>query len=213
MECENQTLLKNKYNMGIDLGIKDLAVVACGDKHYVFNNINKSLKVKKINRKIKELQRDISRKYVVSKQQYGCYKKSNNIVKKENQLTKLHTKVANIRKNYIHQTTHFLVSLLPQRVVMEDLDITRMMQNRYLNQFIGEQCWYEFIRQMKYKCEWNDIEFIQVDTFYPSSKTCSVCGCVKNNLKLSDRTYVCKDCGNVIDRDLNAAINLMRYIV
>ena len=128
-------------------------------------------------------------------------------------MIKLHNKIANIRQNYIHQTTHFLVGLLPQRVVMEDLDITRMMKNRYLNQFISKQCWYEFVRQMKYKCEWNDIEFVQADTFYPSSKTCSVCGCIKNDLKLSDRTYVCKNCGNVVDRDLNAAINLMRYIV
>ena len=96
---------------------------------------------------------------------------------------------------------------------MEDLNIKGMMKNRHLSKAIQEQKWHEFIRQMKYKCEWSGIEFIQVDRFYPSSKTCSCCGNIKKDLKLSDRTYVCNMCGAVIDRDYNAAINLSRYVI
>ena len=95
---------------------------------------------------------------------------------------------------------------------MEDLKISNMMKNKHLLRVIGEMCWYEFIRQMKYKSEWNGIEFIQVDRFYPSSKTCSCCGNIKKDLKLSDRTYICDICGLTIDRDYNAAINLSKYV-
>lgn len=95
---------------------------------------------------------------------------------------------------------------------MEDLNVSGMMKNKHLSKSIAEQCFYEFIRQMKYKCEWNGIEFVQADRFYPSSKTCSRCGCIKSDLRLSDRTYVCIECGLVIDRDYNAAVNLSRYV-
>jgi putative transposase len=95
---------------------------------------------------------------------------------------------------------------------MEDLNVTGMMKNKHLSKAIAEQCFSEFIRQMRYKCEWNGIRFVQADRFYPSSKTCSHCGIIKRDLKLSDRTYVCPDCGFTIDRDLNAAINLSRYV-
>ena len=95
---------------------------------------------------------------------------------------------------------------------MEDLNVMGMMKNRHLSKAIQEQCFYEFIRQMRYECEWNGIEFIQVDRYYPSSKTCSHCGCIKHDLKLKDRTYKCNECGCVIDRDYNAAINLSRYV-
>ena len=94
---------------------------------------------------------------------------------------------------------------------MEDLNISGMMKNRHLSKAIQEQCFYEFIRQMKYKCEWLGIEFIQADRFYPSSKTCNHCGNIKKDLKLSDRTYICEHCGFTIDRDLNAAMNLANY--
>lgn len=94
---------------------------------------------------------------------------------------------------------------------MEDLNVSGMMKNRHLSKSIQEQCFYEFIRQIKYKCEWNGIDFEQADRFYPSSKTCSCCGNIKKNLKLKDRIYVCDKCGAIIDRDINAAINLMQY--
>ena len=95
---------------------------------------------------------------------------------------------------------------------MEDLNVQGMMKNRHLSKAVQEQCFYEFIRQMEYKCAWNGIELVKADRFYPSSKTCSGCGCIKTDLKLSDRTYHCSDCGLVIDRDYNAAINLSRYV-
>ena len=213
MECENQTPILNGFSMGIDLGIKELAVVACGDKQMVFHNINKSRKMRDLDKRIKHAQRSVSRKYEAAKKRTGRYEKSRNIEREENNLRNLHARKANIRQNYLHQTTHALVSELPKTVVMEDLNVSGMMKNRHLSKAVSEQGFYEFIRQMKYKCEWNGIEFIQVDRFYPSSKTCSHCGNVKRDLKLSDRTYACPVCGLTIDRDYNAAINLMRYAV
>lgn len=210
IECENQAVELNEYRMGIDLGIKELATVAYGDESLVFHNINKSHRVRTIKRNIRILQRRISRKYEQNKQG-NKFVKTRNIERCEEKLRRMYARLSNIRSNYIHQTTHRLVSLLPNTVVMEDLNVQGMMKNRHLSKAIAEQCFYEFIRQMKYKCEWLGIKFIQVDRFYPSSKTCSCCGSVKSDLKLSDRTYVCSECGFTIDRDLNAAINLMRY--
>lgn len=211
MECENQTPKLTDMSMGIDLGIKDLAIAECNGQ-IVFHNINKSKKMKELCKKQKQLQRSISRKYEANKQG-NKYIKTKNIERLENKLRKLYFHISNIRQNYIHQCTHALVSLLPSRVVMEDLNITGMMKNRHLARAIQEQCLYEFIRQMRYKCEWNGIEFIQADRFYPSSKTCSCCGNIKRDLKLSDRIYKCDICGLKIDRDYNAAINLSKYAI
>lgn len=210
IECENQAVELNEYRMGIDLGIKELATVSYGDESLVFHNINKSHRIRTIKRNIRMLQRRISRKYEQNKQG-NKFVKTCNIERCEEKLRRMHARLSNIRNNYIHQTTHKLVSILPNTVVMEDLNVQGMMKNRHLSKAIAEQCFYEFIRQMKYKCEWLGIKFVQVDRFYPSSKTCSCCGSVKSDLKLSDRTYVCSECGFTIDRDLNAAINLMRY--
>lgn len=209
MECENQATVLSDEKMGIDLGIKELAVVAFGNEQFVFHNINKSKRVRSIKRRIKLLQRAISRKYEANKQGRK-FVKTNNIERDEAKLRRLQARLANIRNNYIHQTTHKLVSLLPSRVTMEDLNVTGMMRNKHLSKAIQEQCLSEFIRQMKYKCEFSGIPFVQVSRFYPSSKMCSCCGRIKKDLKLSDRVYVC-ECGNNIDRDYNAAINLMRY--
>ena len=166
--------------------------------------------MRELTKRIERLQRSISRKYEANRIG-NRFVKTNNIVRAEERLRKLQARKANIRQNYLHQTTHQLVSMLPYRVVMEDLNVSGMMKNRHLSKAIAEQGFYEFIRQMRYKCEWNGIEFVQADRFYPSSKTCSCCGCIKKNLKLSDRTFICDDCGVVIDRDYNAAINLSRY--
>ena len=95
---------------------------------------------------------------------------------------------------------------------MEDLNVSGMMKNKHLSKAIAQQNFYEFVRQIEYKCKWNGIEFIKVDRFYPSSKTCSACGSIKETLKLSERTYICPNCGAVIDRDYNAALNLMKYV-
>lgn len=212
MECENQAPRLNEYSMGIDLGIKDLAVVACNDQQLVFHNINKSKKVRALKRKLKHTQRIISRKYEASRKRTGRYEKTQNILREEEKLKRIHARLANIRHNYLHQITAKLISMLPGTVVMEDLNVTGMMKNKHLSKAVQEQCFYEFIRQMQYKCEWNGIEFIRADRFYPSSKTCSCCGAIKHDLKLKDRTYVCQGCGATIDRDYNAAINLMRYV-
>ena len=212
IECENQAPELHDYSMGIDLGIKDLAVVACGDDHIVFHNINKSKKIRDLKKKIRHVQRSISRKYEASKKRNGGrYEKTANIIKEEDKLSRLYARLSNIRENYIHQTTHELVSMLPREVIMEELNVMGMMKNRHLGKAVAEQCFYEFARQMQYKCEWNGIPFTKVPRFYPSSKTCSCCGEIKHDLKLSDRTYVCPKCGLEIDRDYNAAINLMRY--
>ena len=211
MECENQTPKLTDMSMGIDLGIKDLAIAECNGQ-IVFHNINKSKKMKELYKKQKHLQRSISRKYEANKQGKK-YIKTKNIERLENKLRKLYCHISNIRQNYIHQCTHTLVSLLPSRVVMEDLNMKGMVKDRHLARAIQEQCLYEFIRQMRYKCEWNGIEFIQANRFYPSSKTCSCCGNIKRDLKLSDRIYKCDICGLKIDRDYNAAINLSKYAI
>ena len=210
MECENQAPILTDKPMGIDLGIKETMVVAYGNESIIFHNINKSKKVRELKKRIRNLQRVISRKYE-SNRVGNKYIKTNNIIKLENKLRKLHARLNGIRYNYIHQCTHKLIASLPCRVVMEDLNVMGMMKNRYLSKAIQEQCFYEIIRQMKYKCEWNGIPFIQADRFYPSSKTCSCCGAINKRLTLSDRTFICPECGFAIDRDYQAALNLMRY--
>lgn len=212
MECENQAPQLTDKPMGIDFGIKETMTVAFGDEVIVFHNINKSKTVRNLNKRMTHLQRSISRKYEANKQG-NKYIKTKNIEREEVKLRKMYARITNIRNNYNHQCTHKLVSLHPSRVVMENLNVQGMMKNRHLSKAIQEQCFYEIIRQMQYKCEWNSIPFYQVNRFYPSSKTCCKCGCIKSNLKLSDRIYTCSECGNVIDRDLNAAINLQRYKV
>ena len=211
MECENQVRELNDVSMGIDLGVKDLAIVEYNGEPLVFHNINKSKQMRNIEKRLKYLQRSISRKYEANRTGKK-YNKTKNIEKQEERLRKLYARQSNIRRNYIHQTTPKLVSLLPKRIVMEYLNVQGMMKNRHLSKAVQEQCFYEFVRQMEYKSAWSSIEFIKADRFYPSSKTCSGCGCIKKDLKLSDRTYHCSDCGLIIDRDYNAAINLSRYV-
>ncbi|EDS76160.1 transposase [Clostridium botulinum C str. Eklund] len=185
-----------------------MAVVNCLDKP--IKNINKSVKVRKLKKRLKRLQRQVSRKYLMNKQN-NKFIKTSNIIKLEYRINKLHKRLTNIRNNYLHQTTTGIINREPMFVVMEDLNVQGMLKNKHLSKAIQEQCFYEFIRQMKYKCEWNNIKFIQVDRFYPSSKTCSCCGAIKKDLKLSDRVYKCDKCGLVIDRDKNASINLSNY--
>lgn len=207
MECESQAHNLNG-RIGIDLGVKELAVVSHNGKQMVFHNINKSKRVRTLKHKLIHLQRKVARKYRTN----GNYEKSNAIIKTEQQIKEICYHLSKIRENHIHQITHQLVSLNPEVVTMEDLNVSGMMKNRHLSKAIQEQCFYEFRRQMEYKCEDRGIKLQFVDRFYPSSKTCSCCGSVKSNLKLSDRTYRCNECGLVIDRDFNAALNLERYV-
>ena len=204
---ENQTTLNNDLSVGIDLGIKNLAVVNVLDKP--IENINKSKKVRKLKKRLKRLQKQLSRKYEANKQG-NKFIKTNNIIKLEKRIKLLHRKLSNIRNNHIHQATNKIIKLKPYRVVMEDLNVKGMMKNKHLSKAIQEQGFYEFIRQMKYKCEFNGIQFIQADRYFPSSKLCSCCGSIKKDLKLKDRVYKC-DCGLEIDRDKNASINLGNY--
>lgn len=209
MQCENQAQKLTDKPMGIDLGIKQTAVISFGNDKIVFHNINKDKRVRNIEHRLKHLQRNVARKYNAHKN----YRKTNNIIKAEKKVKKVYYRLTNIRQDYTHKCTHKLVELLPKKVIMEDLNVSDMMKNKHLSNSLSKQCFYQFIRQMKYKCQWNGIEFIQVPRFYPSSKTCSACGAIKKNLKLSERTFICNECGYVIDRDYNAAINLMRYAI
>lgn len=211
MECESQAPVLTDISMGIDLGVKDLAIAEFNGTKITYRNINKTSKMKRLEKQRRHFERSISRKYEQNRRG-NTFVKTNNIMRSEERLKKMYARMTNIRTNYIHQTTHDLVSLLPKRVVMEDLNVTGMMKNRHLSKAIQEQCFGEFIRQMQYKCEWNRIEFVQVGRFYPSSKTCSCCGAIKRDLRLMDRVYVCAECGAEIDRDYNAAINLSRYV-
>ena len=205
---ESQASLNEDLSIGIDLGISHLAIVNHLDKP--IKNINKSKEVRRLKKKLKRLQRQVSRKYEMNKKG-NQFVKTNNIIKLERQIKLFHRRLNNIRNNHIHQATSKIIKLNPYRVVMEDLNVSGMMKNKHLAEKIAEQKFYEFKRQMKYKCQFNKIEFFEADRWYPSSKTCSRCGGIKKDLKLSDRTYNCNVCGLVIDRDKNASINLGNY--
>lgn len=190
--------------LGIDLGIKDLAIIS---NNIHIKNVNKTEKVKKLKKRLKREQRALSRKYE-SMKKGKITEYSRNFEKNKLEIRKLHKRLEHIRDNHIHQFTNYIVKLNPQYVVIEDLNIKGMMKNRHLSKAIQEQKLYETIIQIVYKCSWNDIELRQVNRFYPSSKLCHECGSIKKDLKLSDRIYICPDCGSVIDRDYNASINL-----
>ena len=193
--------------IGIDLGIKDLAICSTGQ---VFRNINKTCRVRRLKKKQRRLQRKISRKYEKNKKG-GRYQKTRNIIKSEKQLLRITHRLTDIRTNYIQQVTTEIIMREPSFIVMEDLNVSGMMKNRHLAKAVQEQKFAEFYRIMQYKCLWHGIRVITADRFYASSKTCSICGNIKKDLKLSDRTYHCEYCGAVIDRDMNASINLYQY--
>ena len=209
IECD-KTAQDEKFNeaIGIDLGVKNLAILSDGT---VYKNINKTPVIRKINKKIRRLQRRISQKYEINKEEGGTFKKTRSIIKSEKQLLKLHHRLKNIRYNYIHQITRTIINRKPKLIVLEDLNVSGMMKNKHLAKAVQEQCLYEFRRQIEYKSEWTNIKVIVAERYYPSSKTCIKCGFIKKNLKLSERTYHCPQCGNMIDRDLQAAINLKKY--
>lgn len=191
--------------IGIDLGIKDLAVTSDG---VVYKNINKTSTIKKEEKKLKRLQRQVSRIYRNTEKDKP---KSKNLLKLERKIRLKYRRLQNIRNNHIHQITTEIVKTKPSKVVMEDLNVRGMMKNKHLSKAVGEQKFHFFKHCMEYKCELHGIEFVLADTWFPSSKTCSNCGVVKEDLKLSDRTFKCDDCGFVCGRDLNASYNLRDY--
>ena len=206
VEYEDCTEIPSNEGIGIDLGIKDLSICSDGS---TYKNINKTQRVKKLEKRKRRLQRSISRKYEKNKKG-GSYCKTSNIIKSEKELLKLNHRLANIRQNYLHQSTTEIVKTKPSYIVLEDLNVKGMMKNRHLSKAIQQQCFGEFRRQIEYKSAWNNIPVIIADKFFPSSKLCSCCGNIKKDLKLSDRIYKC-ECGNVIDRDYQASLNLKRY--
>ena len=214
IEYENQVLKEeNKHgSLGIDLGVGRLAVVAYEGTKREYININKTSVVRNLNRKLTHVQKVLSRKYEAAKKAGKDPKeKSNQILKYEALLKRIYHRLACIRLNQRQQITREIVNLHPERIVVEDLNVKGMMKNRHLAKAIGEMGFYDFINILSYKCEELGIELVKAGRFYPSSKTCSHCGYIHKGLKLSDRIFICPDCGFVIDRDYNAAINLMNY--
>ena len=206
IEYEDSTAIPSNDGIGIDLGIKDLSI--CSDSNK-YKNINKTQKVKKLEKQKRRLQRSISRSYEKNKKGVS-YCKTKNVIKKEKLLLKLNHRLTNIRKDYLHQTTSEIVKREPSFICIEDLNVSGMIKNKHLSKAVQQQGFYEFRRQIEYKSAWNNIPVIIADRFFPSSKLCSCCGSIKKDLKLSDRIYKW-ECGNVIDRDFQAALNLKRY--
>lgn len=188
--------------IGIDLGLKDFAIVSNGK---TYRNINKSAGLKKLEKQLIREQRSLSRKYENLKK--GKSTQRANIQKQKLKVQKLHHKMDNIRTDYINKTIAEIVKTKPSYITIEDLNVKEMMKNRCLSKAVASQKFYEFRTRLKAKCDENGIELRVADRFYPSSKTCHHCGSVRKNLKLSDRIYRC-ECGYVADRDLNAALNL-----
>ena len=202
VEIPDINIANNSNNgIGIDLGLKDLAVVSDGK---IYKNINKSARVKKLEKKLRREQRCLSRKYENLKKGEFTQK---NIQKQKLKVQKLYHKIDNIRTDYINKTIAEIVKTKPSYIAIEDLNVSGMMKNRHLSKAVASQKFYEFRTKLKAKCADNGIELRVVDRWYPSSKMCHCCGAIKKDLKLSDRIYRC-DCGYIEDRDFNASLNL-----
>ena len=192
----------NNDGIGIDLGLKDFAIISNGK---TYKNINKSRKVKKLEKQLRREQRCLSRQYEYLKK--GESTQRANIQKQKLKVQKLHHRLDNIRTDYINKTIAEIVKTKPSYITIEDLNVSGMMKNRHLSKAVASQKFYEFKTKLKGKCDDNNIELRIVDRWFPSSKLCHCCGSIKKDLKLSDRIYKC-NCGYVEDRDLNASLNL-----
>ena len=188
--------------IGIDLGLKDFAVVSNGT---VYRNINKTVQIRKLEKQLRRAQRKLSRKYENLKKGESTQKA--NIRKQKLKAQKLHQRLEKIRTDYINKTISEIVKTKPSHISVEDLNVSGMMKNRHLSKAVASQKFYEFRIKLKKKCEEFGIELRTVSRWYPSSKTCHCCGHIKKDLKLSDRVYRCV-CGYTEDRDFNAALNL-----
>ncbi len=207
---EEESNINNKLyseGIGIYLGLKDFAILS---NKNVYKNINKSAKIRKIEKQLKREQRSLSRKYESFKKQKNKKEGETtrqNIQKQVLKVQKLHRRLYNIRTDYINKIVTEIVKIKPKYVTIEDLNISGMMKNKHLSKAISSQKFSEFKAKLISKCKNNDIEVRLVDRFYPSSKLCNKCGKIKKDLKLSDRIYKC-ECGYKEDRDLNASFNL-----
>ena len=212
-EQEQSKPLLNNFGIGVDLGVKDFAICSNGK---AYNNINESSQIRKLEKKLKREQRGLSRKY-------EDYKKLNknlkgvatrqNIQEQTLKVQKLHLRLKQIRSDYINKVISELVKTKPMWITIEDLNVGGMMKNRHLSKAIAQQKFFEFRTKLSVKCKEYGIELRIVDRFYPSSKTCHNCGCIKSDLKLSDRVYHCNECGYIEDRDFNASLNLRDCLI
>ena len=203
VEILNNKIANNSNaGIGIDLGLKDFAIVSNGK---TYKNINKSARLKKLEKQLIREQRSLSRKYENLKK--GESTQKTNIQKQRLKVQKLHHRIDNIRTDYINKTIAEIVKIKPSYITIEDLNVKGMMKNRHLSKAVASQKFYEFRTKLQAKCNENGLELRVVDRWYPSSKTCHCCGTVKKDLKLSDRIFKCS-CGYVEDRDFNAALNL-----
>ena len=202
IEIPNNKIANNSNEgIGIDLGIKDFAIVSNGK---TYKNINKSAKLKKLEKQLIREQRSLSRTYENIKK--GESTQRANIQKQKRVVQKLHHKIDNIRTDYINKTIAEIVKTKPSYITIEDLNVSGMMKNRHLSKAVASQKFYEFRTKLQAKCKESGIELRVVDRWYPSSKTCHCCGTIRKDLKLSDRIFQC-DCGYIEDRDFNAALN------
>ena len=203
---ERKYIQSGKTPLGIDLGIKDFAILSDGTK---YKNINKTAIIRRLKKKLRREQRRLSRKFENKKKRD---EKSTtffaNISKNVLKVQKLYHRLTSIRTDYVNQVINDIVKREPSYIVIEYLNVSGMMKNRHLARAVAECKFYEFRTKLMKKCHERGIELRLADRFYPSSKTCHACGHVKHDLKLSERTYVCSECGNVIDRDYQAALNL-----
>ena len=203
IEIPNNKIANNSNEgIGIDLGIKDFAIVSNGK---TYKNINKSAKLKKLEKQLIREQRSLSRKYENLKK--GESTQRANIQKQKLKVQKLHHKIDNIRTDYINKTIAEIVKTKPSYITIEDLNVSGMVKNKHLSKAVASQKFYAFRTKLQAKCKERGIELRVVDRWYPSSKTCHCCGAIRKDLKLSDRIFRC-DCGYIEDRDFNAALNL-----
>ena len=198
----NKIANHSKEGIGIDLGLKDFAIVSNGK---TYKNINKSAKLKKLEKQLIREQRSLSRKYENLKK--GESTQRANIQKQKLKVQKLHHKIDNIRTDYINKTIAEIVKTKPSYITIEDLNVSGMVKNKHLSKAVASQKFYAFRTKLQAKCKERGIELRVVDRWYPSSKTCHCCGAIRKDLKLSDRIFRC-DCGYIEDRDFNAALNL-----
>ena len=199
---DKRVVSHSSKGIGIDLGLKDFAIVSNGK---IYKNINKSAKLKKLEKKLIREQRSLSRKYENIKK--GGSTQKRNIQKQRLKIQKLHHRIDNIRTDYINKIIAEIVKTKPSHITIEDLNVSGMMKNRHLSKAVASQKFYEFKTKLQAKCKENGIELRIVDRWFPSSKTCHCCKSIKKDLKLSDRIFRC-DCGYIEDRDFNAALNL-----
>lgn len=199
---EQNTQINNNPGIGIDLGLKDFVTCSNGS---IYQNINRINNIKKIEKKLKREQRKLSRKIINLKKGASTQK---NFVKQKLKVQKLYQRLTNIRTDYLNKTINNIVKTKPSFIVIEDLNVSGMMKNKHLSKAVAQQKFFEFKTKLINKCKENNIELRVVDRWYPSSKLCHDCGHIKKDLKLSDRIYICSECGYTEDRDINASLNL-----